>query len=242
MSPPRNHRLPAGVRPENLVALRDALQGAGSGPVDLRVNDNTSSLITVRPGNPPGQPPVLSVHRMFLAAEPPVIRALAQYLRRPTAASTRTLRLFMNARLADVRDEPVHPRRVVLRSRGAVHDLHCLAAEVNSTHFENALTVRITWSQGRLPSGRGRRRHIVFGSYDHKTRVIRIHPALDTADTPEFFIRFVIFHEMLHAVLEPEHDADGRRTLHSADFRRRERQHPDYERSMAWEREFMRRL
>jgi hypothetical protein len=225
-----------------VAALRNALEGAGSGPVELRVNDNTSSLITVRPGSAADQPPLLSVHRMFLTGEPPVIRALAQYLRRPTAASTRILRLFMNARLAEVRDEPVHPRRVVLRSRGAVHDLHRLAAEVNATHFGDALKVRITWSQGRLPGAGKRRRHIVFGSYDHKTRVIRIHPALDTADTPEFFLRFVIFHEMLHAVLEPEHDADGRRTLHSRDFRHRERQHPDYERSMAWERDFMRRL
>jgi len=52
---------------------------------------------------------------------------------------------------------------------------------------------------------------------------------------PRYFIEFVVYHEMLHADMGTE-EHEGRRSIHSREFRKRERLFEDYERAMAWER------
>jgi len=46
-------------------------------------------------------------------------------------------------------------------------------------------------------------------------------------------VQAVVYHEMLHAAMPPE-EGGGRRCLHGADFRRRERQLPGYEAAETW--------
>jgi hypothetical protein len=111
---------------------------------------------------------------------------------------------------------------------------------VNDRCFGGEITARITW--GRRGRSKGTRRHIIFGSFDHRSNLIRIHPLLDSEGVPEFFVCFVIFHEMLHAFLDPQHDADEPRRFHTPEFRRREKLHPDFKRSAAFEQEFFRNL
>lgn len=212
--------------------LQAQLEIAYGAPIRLRVNDNSSTLISWKGGRN-GTSPQLSLHHMFLAADPAVVRALAQFVKRPTPACRALLRRFMNGRTADVRPKTT---RIQLRSRGTVYDLHKLADEVNAEFFAGAITARITWSRGRRTPER-RRRHITFGTYDAAGKLIRIHPALDSTEVPEYFVKFVIYHEMLHALLDPVHSADGRRYVHTAEFRKRERKHPDYARSIAWEKQ-----
>jgi hypothetical protein len=66
--------------------------------------------------------------------------------------------------------------------------------------------------------------------------LVRIHRVLDQAAVPEFFVRFVVFHELLHAAIPARRT--GRRTVHhGADFRRIERAYPDFERAKRWENE-----
>jgi hypothetical protein len=80
-----------------------------------------------------------------------------------------------------------------------------------------------------------RRRTVKTGVYLHEARVIRIHPTLDRPEVPEFYVAAVVFHEMLHQVV-PVHERNGRRVVHGAEFRRRERAYADYHRSREWER------
>jgi hypothetical protein len=207
--------------------------------IDLRVNDNTSTLLSVT--RPRGSDTMrFSIHKMFLDGDEEIIGALAQYVKRPTPKSQRLLRCFMDARTSDIRTRSISPKVLTLRARGRTYDLHKMADEVNQEFFGGELRVYVTWSRGSEPR-RGRRRHIIFGSYDSRTRLLRIHPALDDPKVPEYFVRFVIYHEMLHAVLDVKCDENGRRCVHSREFRSREKQHPDYDRAMKWEREFMSR-
>ena len=53
---------------------------------------------------------------------------------------------------------------------------------------------------------------------------------------PRWFVRFVLFHELLHAALGAERDSAGRRLHHGPRFRAIERAHPDHERALRWER------
>ena len=86
-----------------------------------------------------------------------------------------------------------------------------------------------------------RRRSIRLGTYSFDERLIRVHPKLDEAWVPHFFVRFIVFHEMLHHV-EPARETRSRTEFHTPAFRARERAYPEYERSIAWERANLRQL
>ncbi len=212
-------------------------------PLQLRINNNASTLLSlVRPRD--GSPLRFSVHRMFLAAPDNVVQALGQYVVRATPASQTLIRNFMNSQATEPEDAESSsarpPRQLNLRSRGAVYDLHKLADDVNVEFFNGEMKVNITWSRGATEPRNGRnRRHIIFGSYDKRNALVRIHPALDHADVPEFFVKFVIYHEMLHHILDARPQPGGRRCVHTAQFRERERRHPDFKKALEWEGKFM---
>lgn len=84
------------------------------------------------------------------------------------------------------------------------HDLERLASEIHAEYFSQVMRLPIQW--GKRVAQR-RRRSIRLGSYDHQSRLIRIHPSLDTAVVPRFFIQSIIYHEYLHHVLGPAHNA-----------------------------------
>jgi len=51
---------------------------------------------------------------------------------------------------------------------------------------------------------------------------------------PAYLVRFVVFHEMLHADLGIDSAPSGRRRIHPRAFREREARHPDCQRASAW--------
>lgn len=97
--------------------------------------------------------------------------------------------------------------------------------------------VAITWGPRRRLNRR--QRGIKLGSYTPSGPsgpLIRIHPMLDSADVPSWYITFVIYHELLHHEFGVEaRDSRGRRILHPPAFRARERQHPRYADAMEFE-------
>src|SRR5207247_212999 len=118
-----------------------------------------------------------------------------------------------------------------LRTAGQTHDLAAIFARLNETRFDGQLDARITW--GPVAAKRARR-SIKMGSFAVEDRIIRIHPVLDQADVPDFFISWIVFHEMLHG----RHDIvrkGRRRIFHTPEFLADERAYPDFERASAWE-------
>jgi len=111
--------------------------------------------------------------------------------------------------------------------------------ELNAEYFGGHMDARITW--GPSVSRRRRRRSIKMGSFSVEDRVIRIHPALDQAAVPRYFVAWIVFHEMLHGKHEVRRE-NGRRRFHSAAFLAEERTFPEYERACAWEKANLDRL
>ena len=64
--------------------------------------------------------------------------------------------------------------------------------------------------------------------------MIRIHPRLDADDVPNYVVRNVVYHEMLHQFLGPERIGE-RLTFHSRAFRELEKKCLDFERAKHWE-------
>jgi len=208
--------------------LADTLAGELGEPVRLTVHDNRSIMVSWRRSRGLFH---LRVHHMFLDAPREVVEALAAFGRpgsRHRGMAGRRIDAFVRhhrARIGEGRPQRLEPR-------GRHHDLRALFEEQNAAHFGGAIHARIGW--GALRSAGGRRRSIKTGVYLHDQRVIRIHPALDGADVPAYYVRAVVFHEMLHQAV-PVVERRGRRVVHSAEFRRREKAHPDHARARAWE-------
>lgn len=128
-------------------------------------------------------------------------------------------------------DGPVPPGPT--RPLGAVHDLARLLA-AQRRHLPRAPEVPITW--GRWPSS-APRRVLRLGSCSSGPKpLLRVHPVLDHEEVPDWFVGFVVFHELLHVVFPPLSGA-SRRVVHPRSFRMAERRHPDHGRALAWERE-----
>jgi len=125
-----------------------------------------------------------------------------------------------------------------LPNHGRYHDLDLILADLRARYFPDCAAVTIRW--GRW-SGRARPRSIRFGAYLPKAQLIRIHPALDQAFVPRSFVELIVYHELLHHVMPPVR-VNGRNQIHSAAFRRREREFPAYAEAMAWRQHSLRRI
>jgi len=119
------------------------------------------------------------------------------------------------------------PRPVRGVSRGRVHDLAPLLSFQRDL-LPGAPDLPVRW--GRWPT-QVPRRTLQLGA--HSATGIRIHPVLDHALVPDWFVAFILFHELLHAVIPPVPGV--RRQVHPPAFRERERAHSSYHRARQWE-------
>jgi predicted metal-dependent hydrolase len=87
------------------------------------------------------------------------------------------------------------------------------------------------WSrQGSKKATRYRR----LGCFMPLQNIIKINPILDDISIPDYFIEYIVYHEMLHAVYPPILGA-GKRVVHHKKFVEMEKKFPDYLKAKAWE-------
>lgn len=217
---------------ERASRLADRLSLLLSERVRLTVTDNTSTMVSFRRS---AGLVSFRVHQMFLDAPSEVVQALADYASRGRRAAGSVIDDFVRANEDRIRRSRVERQMRSLDPLGRFHDLQAYFDDLNRTCFGGRIAARIGW--GREAPAR-RRRSIKMGTYYHDAKIIRIHPALDRPEVPAWFVRFVIFHEMLHQAMPPR-TIGGRRVAHTPEFRIAEQAYPDYDRAIAWEREHL---
>lgn len=127
-------------------------------------------------------------------------------------------------------------RRKPLRMTGKFYDLKAMFETLRLEPIFQTQTVDevlIGWSN---VSKSGAFRYMTFGTYDRQRNQIRLNPLLDDEKVPPYFVEFVVYHEMLHAVCKPEIDTRGRMISHTKEFRRLEKKFPQYAEAKEWER------
>ncbi len=221
-------RAPREVRVAAAARLADALAGRLAERVRVTVHDNRSTMVSYRRRTGEVH---YRVHHMFLDAPGDVLDALAAFAGGGRAGRRRSAGSRIDAFVRRNRARIAVPRADRLEPRGRVHDLQAIFDRLNAGHFDGRIEARIGW--GPVRGGR-RRRTVKTGVYVQDARIIRIHPTLDRPEVPEFYVAAVVFHEMLHQAV-PAREAHGRRVVHGAEFRRRERAYPDHERARLWE-------
>ena len=112
------------------------------------------------------------------------------------------------------------------QSRGQAYDLSALYDAVNREYFSGSLTPpELCWS----------RRQAVrrTGYYDPMKNTITLSLALDDPGVPEYVVRFILYHEMLHQEARFSLMEEKRR-VHDAAFRKAERRFAQYEEATAY--------
>ena len=176
----------------------------------------------------------VNMNQAFGRAPTDVRAAVADWLRagRRARAACRKLDDWI-ATIVPTLGPPRPPR---IRLRGAHHDLGEIAAELYANEFRDVETARrpsaVTWGRrGR----RSARRSLQLGSFDPETTIVRIHPVLDQPAVPRWFVRYVLFHELLHARLNEPCRSEGRAQHHGPAFRAHERAYPGTAPALSWQ-------
>lgn len=212
-------------------ALAERLSRKLGKPVRLQVTDNRSTMLSFKPLDAAMG---MRLHHMFLEAPEPVVAAIADYATRGSARASELLDRFVRENTSAIRPSRGPRGPSPLRPEGRVHSLRPLFDRLNLAHFDGRIEAEIGWGRAGPRSKPRRRRSIRMGTYDPISRMIRIHPALDSALVPEFFVEYVVFHEMLHQAI-PGKTGAGRTRHHTREFVARERAYPDYARAITWE-------
>jgi hypothetical protein len=130
-------------------------------------------------------------------------------------------------------------RQLNLRHEGKYFDLRKIFDQLNERHFRGRLRgYKVMWGRRRKHRPKD---YFVFGTIQEEDRVIRINPLLNQPFVPQWFLRYVLYHEMLHSVV-PDENCGGRRRVHTAEFNRRERAYPRYRQARRWEDENLARF
>ena len=111
-------------------------------------------------------------------------------------------------------------------AQGDVYDLDKMFSKINRRYFESSLEKpTITWSQ--------RKTRTILGHHDRVYETITISKSLDSTQVPEWFVEFILYHEMLH-IKHAARMIKGRRYYHTAAFRTDERRFAKYDDAQRW--------
>ena len=174
------------------------------------------------------------MNHAFGRAPEPVRIAVADWLRvgRNARAACRELDDWI-ASIVGTLGPPRLPR---ILARGTHHDLGEMLLDLLAQEFRALAEERrpsgVTWGR-RGP--RGALRSLQLGSFDPETALVRIHPVLDQPGVPRWFVRYVLFHELLHSELNQACNAAKRSQHHGGEFRRRESAYFDTTRALEWQ-------
>jgi hypothetical protein len=172
---------------------------------------------------------------LFQTAPPEVIQALAFLLvarllsRKPPRDQEQIYRSYAFSpplvRASDIARRQ-RGRKVISSAIGEVYDLERIFAKLNRRYFDGEIEKPVlTWSKRRARS--------ILGHHDAVHDTIVISKTLDSREVPEWFVEYILFHEMLH-IKHPARIVNGRRYYHTAAFRAEERSFPRYQHAQEW--------
>ena len=142
------------------------------------------------------------------------------------SSNTALFRLYAN-----IKEKNKKPKKIKIKSEGKHYNLREICDTLNSEYFNNRISSSITWGE-KSPLSAVKKR--TLGSYQKNTNTIRINPVLDNKRIPRYFIEYIVYHEMLHAEIDVQYK-NGRRKIHSKDFKKRESIFKYYDIARQWE-------
>lgn len=209
------------------LTLHRKLEKSCGHKLKLKFNDNRSTMLSVK-----WEPDCtkVSLHRMFLEAPKNVMESLACYLRREEKCISTSVRAFIEDNLKTLDySHQLDPSKLYFQ--GHVHNLQKIYNELNKKYFRGTLKLQVTWFGKTTQRNRSR---VVFGLYHDSLRLIKINRLLDSPSFPDYFVAYVVYHEMLHHVCPAYYDGNGHHHIHSKEFKERELLFSHYNLAQQW--------
>jgi len=117
-------------------------------------------------------------------------------------------------------------RKMISSAQGNAYDLDKMFSKLNRRYFDSSLQKpTLTWSQRKTRS--------ILGHHDRVYETITISKSLDSSQVPDWFVEFILYHEMLH-IKHAARMINGRRYYHTSAFRQDERRFARYEEAQRW--------
>jgi hypothetical protein len=210
-----------------ILLFQEKLEVSIGTKLRLKFNDNRSTMLSVK-----WEPDYtkVSLHRMFLGAPQNVMQALACYLKGEHKKIAPSIKAYIEHSLQKL-DYSHELDLTKLDVQGSVYDLQQMYHQLNHEYFGASLNLHITWF------GEGRKRRcnrVTFGLFHDPLRLIKINRLLDNKSFPDFFVAYVIYHEMLHYACPPYVDEKGVSHIHSKSFKEREKEFKYYHEAQQW--------
>jgi hypothetical protein len=123
------------------------------------------------------------------------------------------------------------PRKFLLGTHGTRYDLKTLFDELNEKHFQRGLQSYLRWG---TPTSKTSYQSYGFDSSGTKFSLITIAGIYNHPNVPDFAIKGVLYHEMLH-ILIPPYKKNFRNVIHGAAFKKAERLNPYLDKWQTWE-------
>ena len=178
---------------------------------------------------------IIRVSDYMRGAPEDVLESLAWYLvcrargkECPEGASERYLRYVQSPEFWSSRRDLYLSRakNLVFRAKGNERDLGEVFDYVNACYFSDRLDrPELAWAR---ESPRKR-----VGFYHESLGILAVNRALDSVRVPRYVLEFVVYHELLHGILDLD-DGIQRRIRHTAEFRRMEMGFVRYDDAQSW--------
>ncbi len=138
-------------------------------------------------------------------------------------------------------EQGVKPKRKVIADPekfnrltvGVRYDLRELFKDINQHYFDGKLTSYIRWGS---PASKTSYQSMYRDKKGNRFSLITIAGAYNHPKVPEFAIKGVLFHEMLHIGIPP-YKKNGRNIMHGPEFKKGERLYKDLRKWLVWEKE-----
>ncbi len=212
---------------EQTLTFQQQLENSTGMKLQLKINDNRSTMLSVK-----WEPDCakVSLHRMFLQAPQNVMQELACYLNGKHTKIAPSIKAYIEDNLQKL-DYSHELDLSKLQTKGRVHDLKEIYADLNHEYFNKALGLHITWFGKSQKRGKNR---ITFGLFHDPLKLIKINRILDNKHFPDYFVSYVVYHEMLHYVCPTYVDEKGQKHIHSKAFKEKEKEFKYYEMAQQW--------
>jgi hypothetical protein len=212
--------------------LKEILEKKLNLKVCLRVKEYTSTYICVSKSKSLVK---ISLHKLFMNAPEEIINAVISFCVKRDKVAHRIIKIYANKYFLNL-DYTNKLDLKKLVTVGKYFDLKQIYENLNLAYFQNSLNLNISWFE--KPRYK-RFSHFTFGSYDKNLKLIRINKLIDQSYFPFYFINYIVYHEMLHAICGEEINAEGKRKIHTKKFKLLEKKFAYYREAQEFEKKFL---
>ncbi|MBN2479265.1 MAG: hypothetical protein JXA94_03470 [Parachlamydiales bacterium] len=213
--------------------FKKLLEESSNIAVRLRVKEYKSTYISVAKSKKEIK---ISLHSLFLNSPESIKKALFSFCLKRDKASFNIIKGYANRYFENL-DYTHKLDKKKLFTKGKVYDLKNILDTMNLFYFKDKLNLlNITWFE--VPNYT-KFRHFTFGSYDKNLKLIRINKLLDSDIIPFYFINYVVYHEILHYIIPEKMGENLRRSVHSKEFKEKEKRFAYYKEARSFEKKFL---